>query len=137
MKVTLAARPPLSASLQSLGFGSLELKSWLLELPNSIISLSFDHPTRILGVTKNEKTKEKKQTIFFASSGSACAGDEGDAVEGRGLGASWVEVGDEDMMGECRLSYVILLYVEFVVLDYERISAMCSLSWKVLRPNVA
>lgn len=32
------------------------------------------------------------------------------------------------MMGECRLSYVILLYVEFVVLDYERISAMCSLT---------
>lgn len=52
MKVTLAARPPLSASPQSLGFGSLELKSWLLELPNSIISLSFDHPTRILGVKK-------------------------------------------------------------------------------------
>lgn len=35
MKVTLAARPPLSASPQSLGFGSLELKSWLLELQSS------------------------------------------------------------------------------------------------------
>lgn len=55
MKVTLAARPPLSASPQSLGFGSLELKSWLLELPNSIISLSFDHPTRILGVKKKNR----------------------------------------------------------------------------------
>ena len=32
-KLTLAAHAPLSASLQSLGSGSRELQSWLVELP--------------------------------------------------------------------------------------------------------
>lgn len=35
----------------------------------------------------------------MASSGSACAGDEGDAVGGSGSRTPWVDVGDGDMVG--------------------------------------
>lgn len=90
-KPTLAAHPPLSASLPCLGSGSLERQSWLRGLPNSVISLRPGHPVRVLRV-------KRRRTIFFASSGSACAGDEGDTAEGPGLGVCWVDVGDEDMM---------------------------------------
>lgn len=39
-----------------------------------------------------------EQTVFLASSGSACAGDGGGAVVGLGSGVSRVDGGDEDMM---------------------------------------
>ena len=52
--------------------------------------------------------EKKGQTIFLASRESPRAGDGGEAVRGLGLGASWVDVGDEDMEGEWKGRYLVM-----------------------------
>ena len=85
-RLTSAAHPPLSVSLQSPESGFRELQSWLAELPNLVVSLDL-----VLGV-------RREQTVFLASSRLASTDGERHVVGGSDLRISWFDDGDEGII---------------------------------------